>query len=115
MEKSPADVLEEAADILLIHGRCIGYGQDQHGRLCVLGALTKAADGDPRFWGDLDLKPVARKAAMALARRVPYSACSEVPERIYRWNDRLSGDEGDFEVMDTLRLVAKDLRNEASS
>jgi len=41
-EKSPADVLEEAADLLLIHGRVRDRAIGPNGERCVLAAISKA-------------------------------------------------------------------------
>lgn len=111
MEKDAATVLEDAADLLLIHGRAQLEGMDKHGAYCVLGAIKAAADEeDAAEWYRLDSR-AARVAVMAVARWLPPRAKGVPRDRkVYEWND---GCDDDFEVIDTLRHVAKDLRNQA--
>lgn len=97
----PATVLEEAADLLLIRGvrRDGTAGSDDGGPLCVLGAIHVVTNEDG--------------AAIDLAfdtfreHRFPGSRMCTV---VFNWNDST---DDDFEVIDTLRHVAKDLRNAA--
>lgn len=109
-EMSPAQVLEDAADLLLIHGRCTGQGKSDDGRLCVLGAMTLAAGGDLENWADLDLRPPAVAALRSLAPRLTTIAKTQI-EKVYLWND--DRDTTDDDVRDTLLVTAKDIRNEA--
>jgi hypothetical protein len=81
-----ATVLEDAADLLLIRGVGRGRLGIPGGQRCVLGALSEVT-------GD------SVDAHMALIRRV-----GSVPT----WNDSTPDD---FEIVDTLRHLAKDLRN----
>jgi len=119
----PATVLEEAADLLLLKGRCKVYGVDAKGRYCVLGAIA-AVQG--KTWTDEDegaiyeddpavdaLAATVGPLVDAFERANGWGPCGKgVPSTyVYFWNDVLPDD--DFEVIDTLRLVAKDLRNEA--
>lgn len=96
--KDPATVLEDAADLLLIHGvvRNGGYGV-VGGPRCAVGAITEVCGGFMCGIG---------------------SALGPLFEHVYEqhgvsvavWNDATKDD---FEVIDTLRHVAKDLRNAA--
>ena len=124
-----ARVLEEAADLLLIHGRCTGQGQDGAGRLCVRGAIQKAQGERPTGMG---LWP--SPANDALERHLAGTEFAErhlervrshdlEPDALaqverwesvfpsFIWNDSLKGEDQDFEVIDTLKQVAKQLRN----
>lgn len=100
-EKNAADVLEEAADLLLIRGRCRDgtYGRPG-GPRCVVGAMSEVSD--------INLNTVT------IYPEPIYSAWSAVADSVGKsvttWSDQI---EDDFEVIDTLRHIAKDLRNEA--
>lgn len=114
-EMDPATVLEEAADLLLIHGRCKLEGEDGTGKLCVLGAIGKvrglrhwSTAIDPPFGMVVppEILPLTRYAAQRLwdsGRPAP-----PTPAAIYSWND---GSDDDFEIIDGLRHVAKEIRN----
>lgn len=109
-EKDAATVLEEAADLLLIHGRCTGTAQRKDESLCVLGALTSAMGNVPK---DICIETYNAPARVALERHLAATgaqAPAADPDRgsAWIWNDTT---EDDFEVIDTLRRVAKDLRN----
>lgn len=103
MEKNAADVLEEAADILLIGGR-VCRNPSMTGMNCVMTAIFGA--GAP--------EPVRMVAVDALHAHLV--ACGVRPDPRSRnhlaaqWNDKTTDD---FEVIDTLRHVAKDLRAKA--
>lgn len=114
-----AQVLEDAADLLLIKGRCTIIGQDLDGRYCVLGAI---AEVQGRYvLGDFNEEPIYNDedpAVIALANHVAHLVEGRgvrndrrPSSRVYGWNDWLDLD--DFEIIDTLRIVAKDLRNGA--
>lgn len=112
-----AQVLEDAADVLLIHGRCTATGHDSVGRFCTLGAVAEAIEpgwhqfSPCRYWGLTD-EGVGAEAVSAVARRVrqPWSP-SEDAMAVYWWNDDHATSHD--EVRDTLLLAAKDLRNES--
>jgi hypothetical protein len=100
-EMDAATVLEEAADLLLIRGRLRGDYGHEGGPRCTVGAMAEVSGTNiGEVW-----TPAADVARMALRARIE-------PRMIPHWNDRT---EDDFEVIDTLRLVAKDLRNEATA
>jgi hypothetical protein len=116
MEKDAATVLEEAADLLLIHGRCQVHGHSQDGEFCVLGAIAEVVQ--PGWW---KAPEAMHYWSVALRRKDVGWALQEHlhPDRamleladIAGWNDST---DDDFEVIDTLRHVAKGLRNEAGS
>lgn len=127
MEKTTADILEEAADILLINGRCTIVGVSRKRRAyCVLGAIAKARGWDEK--SDHEIYRNDDPAVIALANHISPLLDSGLPgciERsgingktspsrdVYLWNDQIEHSD-DFEVIDTLRKVAKDLRNKAA-
>lgn len=101
-EKDPATILEEAADLLLIRGvRRDGRYGVAGGPRCTVGALEEVVGPGTvsqvrdRMW----------PAKRALIWHLQAEGHSGV---ICDWNDSSSDD---FEVIDTLRLVAKQLRN----
>jgi hypothetical protein len=106
-----AQVLEDAADLLLVHGRCKTNAKDKDGRFCVVGAVM-AARGHNVLTGCVVMTVLNEQA-------LGYADPALVPVALHvdgssnglaaaLWNDRT---EDDFEVIDTLRHVAKDLRN----
>ncbi len=103
-EMDPATVLEEAADYLLIHGvRRGSMGYSFGAERCALGAIEIALGGRLPYEAI-----VGSSAAVALhdhltAHQPWGDGCIPV------WNDMSSDD---FEIIDTLRHVAKNLRNE---
>lgn len=118
MTLDPAQVLEDAADVLLIHGRCRGFGkQPSTGQFCVLGAIAEVVQPG---WDQFDRtayfhvcdEPEAQAAIEAIDRRLPATDFPSgfVTTRVYDWNDVT---EDDDEVRDTLLLAAKDLRGAA--
>lgn len=116
-EKDAATVLEEAADLLLIHGRARGTGRNGNGELCVLGAIAEAVA--PGWNGDEYWQAVTDycggqgyPAVHALAARLPDQDARE-HWTVYEWNDDPAVTDDD--VRDTLLTVAKDIRNEARS
>lgn len=104
-----AQVLEEAADILLINGRCVYDARDDQNRFCVVGAIMAARGYDvvvgpvtqtyPRPFGSGYTDP----AVAAIERHLGVNNAGV-------WSDET---EDDFKVIDTMRIVAKDLRNNA--
>lgn len=125
-DKNAADVLEEAADLMLVHGRGKYEGRSSGGTYCVLGAMAEAVD--PGWWQNAAVDPLDKYLYFAIVRaraaeplrelagRVPHGSLEDLSDKpeeaVYLWND---GTDADFEVIDTLRSVAKDLRNEAKS
>lgn len=124
MEKNPADVLEEAADLLLIHGRCTGAGQRDDGRMCVRGAIQMAKGEDPFDVMGKGYMPAHRELEQYLGAHPEihaekYLQLNPAPVFVnmlakgrwsaWLWNDDL--DTTDDDVRDVLLLVAKDIRN----
>lgn len=112
-----AQVLEEAADLLLINGRCTVVGRTITEEYCVLGAIAKV-QGVSFEGGEQDIYNDEDPAIIALASHVaPQVDAAEYRPSlpmtptayVWCWNDLLDHD--DFEIIDTLRIVAKDLRN----
>jgi hypothetical protein len=114
-EKDAATVLEEAADLLLIHGRCTYNAKDQAGRYCVVGAVMAARGLDVKVGPVTDTTtPLIQAGDFAVGYADPAVLAVghhlRVPN-VAVWNDETLDD---FKVIDALRLVAKSLRrNEA--
>lgn len=125
MELDAATVLEEAADLLLIRGRCINSRQSNSNRgtasYCVMDAIAEVAG----ITGT-EVRPawdLACDSAPALAVADHLADMESLPlwlrtlpaaDRLWNWNDiHDANPENDFEIIDTLRLVAKDLRGKA--
>ena len=64
-QRTAADVLHEAADLLDRRGWCKGKASDEHGRLCVIGAIYTAATGGA--YGGLKGEPDTRAGQAAAA------------------------------------------------
>lgn len=112
-----AQVLEDAADVLLVNGRCRLTGHSPYtGSFCVLGAIAEAVQPGwhhqcgARYWNIVSTGD-GRAAVAALARHLPVDLEADPEVRVYCWSDGTSDDD---EVRDTLLLAAKDLRNEAA-
>ena len=105
-----ADIIDKAADLLFIRGRCVGAAVDEHKRLCTIGALTVAAMGDDimtldAYAMDEDVRVARRALGRYLGHRGPMA-----------WNDSLlPTPENDAYVIDTLRRCAKELREVETS
>jgi hypothetical protein len=127
-----ATILEDAADLLLIHGRCRGVGIDGEGRMCVRGAIRKAQGLDPaEVMGTTS--PAQKDLERHLADHPDIHAAAYIanPANVafrdswletlivqrrwpsWMWNDDPATT--DDEVRDVLLLTAKDLRNEATA
>jgi predicted DNA-binding ribbon-helix-helix protein len=124
----PATILEEAADILLTRGRCVGVGRNQRDEYCVLAAIALASGVDVADNENAIYEPTAACAALASAVRPVViqwvgdhnwgwnadagssPATAQDQDIVWFWNDIVDHLD-DFEVIDTLRHVAKDLRN----
>jgi hypothetical protein len=105
---SPVDVaqtLEDAADLLLIRGVERGgtYGAPG-GPRCVVGAISEVAGLKGAGHLDQSTRPIRQAVRSHLAA---HGKSANLPD----WNDTSADD---FEVIDTLRHVAKDIRNEAA-
>ena len=120
-----AEVLERAADALFVYGRCAGQSSKHDGSMCVLGAIKYAQGLDTSQWvGSTYHDPAARALGEYLGERFPDHANWRPAGALslvgihgpflapWIWNDCHAGSEHDGEVIDTLRLCAKDLRNE---
>lgn len=119
-----ADLLDRAADLLFVYGRCTGSGAKPDGSMCVRGAIAYAAGGPPEIafgtWG-LPWRPAIDAIDDYLARHpevLPRNSdgsihCGDIIEdegRYPAWifNDRT---EDDGLVIDTVKRCAKELRD----
>lgn len=109
MNKDVPELLEEAADYLYVNGvrrdGRFGFGG---GPACALGALQIAVEGrHPNFQWDL-----YSDAHDALSIYIKGTGYRPPPNKsiVPLWNDQTTSDD---EVIDALRLTAKNLRNEA--
>lgn len=104
-----ASILEEAASILDTYGWISGGYGDQSNGYCAVGAIA-AVPGCSLLFEEEDryaLRLVAKRVAS-----IPISTSIVINEEaVLGWNDELGRTLG--EVTDTLRSVAKDLRNES--
>src|SRR5688572_14867461 len=94
-----ADALDNAADWLLVNGRCRDNARGADGSGCVIAAIYC---GNVTEHGGIEEVDAAFDAQNYINQRVSGG--------IVRWNERADDDE----VRDTLLLAAKDLRAEAS-
>lgn len=110
-----ATVLEEAADLLLMRGvnRTGTFGHAPGGPRCVLGAI-----GEVQGVADMDtcgkveaVRAACTPAAMAFRDHLREKLRAVSLTFITEWNDATADD---FEVIDTLRHCAKDIRNQAT-
>lgn len=99
MADEVADVLERAADLLWVKGRCRGRDTGPEGEYCVERAVEVAAGADNEN-ACADVYELAHSSILALRKHIG--------EVSHRWNDSTTDDEL---VIDTLRRCAKDLRN----
>lgn len=106
-----ADVLERAADDIATNGLAKGYLRNQGGQHCSIGAIGCALGWDTYSYGNV------REVAEFLVDYLP----DKIQEQNWRssawniiveWNNE--PDRTAEEVVDTMRLAAKDLRNEAT-
>lgn len=113
-----ADILEQAADALEVHGWTVGEFTDGQA-MCAVGAIRYAAHGDA------DRKPRTKRYRLAIAAVSDLYGADDArsigtEDRIIDWNDHLlfrdretSNSEAAAEVIDGLRHAAKELRNSA--
>lgn len=110
-----AQVLEDAADLLLIHGvrrdgnsGYLDWIGGQKSPLCAFGGMCVATDAlvrsNPDPWASCDLSTVALDAFEAYL----FGDYDAAGHRTFQWNDTSLDD---FTVIDALRRCAKDLRN----
>jgi hypothetical protein len=124
-DQSIAQTLEDAADLLLIHGRCRGKGLADDGSMCVRGAIIKAEGGNPA-----EVMGVISPGVKALEARLLDLAPAHVARKLAgldEWQDTVDSGRWpswcwnddhkvtDDEVRDGLLLAAKDIRNEAAA
>lgn len=96
-----AQVLEDAADWLLINGRCRDHLIDEAtGAGCLIQAIGMAANAGETADGFRRERSAFRVLQGAINARKGTG--------VVRWNEQTVDD---FEVIDTLRLIAKDIRN----
>lgn len=115
MNKSPATVLTDAADILRRNGHFKGGYYDTSSDeaaecerpVCALGAILIAAEGDPRPEMPGVLGETASAAARILARSIHSTVVDDDPiERIADWND--APDRTPGEVMQAMATAAEE-------
>lgn len=114
MSESPtpqevAQVLEDAADLLLVHGRCRFEREDIDGRLCLAGA-TAVAQGMNVHSADVLFTDAWTTLTAALPSRDYVSLHNMQP---IAWNDLPRTTDED--VRDLLLHTAKTCRNEATA
>jgi hypothetical protein len=111
LEEQAAEILETAADILASRGwtkySIYDQGTDSH---CAIGAIRRATRPEIDPW-EVDCFPATFDQA-DYQRDTPYSMAigvmqDRVGHYIGSWNDDHTAEE----VIDTLKLCAKDLRN----
>jgi hypothetical protein len=101
-----ATVLEDAADYIDVHGWCQRRAVDVSGRVCLVGAITRAAIAGQgqRSFGVSGPAMGAVAAYLALHRDF-WRGVEWLPP----WNDTRGRTQD--EVTDTLRRAAKEVRN----
>lgn len=107
-----ADVLEQAAEVLEQNGWAQGtlavVNGDGTGSYCAMGAVRKALgyfDHEILGQDSQEFRRICYQAAIADLVMANY-----LGTRVARWNDEVAADK--FEVIDMLKLAAKDLRNQ---
>lgn len=111
-----AQALDDAADLILIHGWKSGPPEKGDPTLCVQAAIAKATGGT--YWGLPDLCPIGKAAHDALVANGAYRLFGDEIHRdnlgtVYIWNDEPGRTED--EVFDLLRNTSKALREEAGA
>lgn len=119
-EMTAADVLEQAADLIQSVGFCKGgyvrYRASDDPTVtgyCAVGAMTTVALGDDLSivdWSEVHV-PVFYDSITALIVELT-GKDADADEVIFSWND--SPSRKAEEVIDTMKRVAKDLRNTAT-
>jgi|SRR5271169_2563355 len=60
-QKKLSTILKDAADLLDEHGWCRYALKDEKGRMCIMGALNAAANGDAEIsYAQLDVRAIAK-------------------------------------------------------
>lgn len=114
MADDVADVLEKAAEVIERDGWCQNQLTDEAGRVCLVGAIEKAAFGEIRSVASMPVHDARWRlrcgAVDAVTVALGGGGLFAVPSR---WNDLPGRDQ--FEVIDLLKSVAKTIRNEATA
>lgn len=98
-----ADILDEAADFILVHGHCKGDLRGPDGSACAVGSLTMCASG--QLLDDAIDVLDAEVASLGY----PFDPDALLPP-VARYNDAPTTTADD--VIDLMRRAAKELRNE---
>lgn len=114
-----AEVVEKAADLIETNGLAKGRYFALDGGMCTMGALQYACGVDlhsnlviyPKGSRLRNRQDLYMSAKDAVAQMLPISTEFGTIEAISNWND--DGDRSQEEVVDTLKHIAKDLRNSA--
>lgn len=93
-----ADTIEGAVDLMIVKGRCRGTMVADDGSICVVQAIKEAGRSNDSFWDTL----------MYLNERLADEHLNDGTDQVCLWNDSLADDSV---IFDTLREVAKELRN----
>lgn len=105
INEDAADLLEKAADVIFTKGHCKGDLQNSEGNVCALGALELARKGVRLNQEDITILRDYNYTLKLLR--------SKVGSGIASWND--APERTPEEVMNTMKEVAKDLRNKVLS
>lgn len=102
-----AEILENAADLLEVHGWCQDRSRDDEGRMCAMGALYQSTFG-PGVWEcpsrvEYDTEHGYLEATRALNRKIG------TQRSIPGWND--NSERTADEVIEAIKATAKDIRN----
>lgn len=101
-----ADLLEKAADVIFTQGHCKGQLENDKGEVCAVGALKVAAYGIAyNIYNEVSDGVIFDNSYQALCNKLD-------PYAITTWNDL--PETTAEQVMDTMKEVAKDLRNATS-
>lgn len=107
-----ADVLERAAEVIEERGWCQSKIEEVDGRVCLIGSI-KAATGVPldsvASLDPANVPPLWVRAAQAVDRVIQTEHAGTWSAD---WNDCAGRDK--YEVIDLLKTVAKEIRNEAT-
>lgn len=106
-----AEVLEKAAEVIETRGHTKEQYVNANGAVCAMGAIRTAAWGRVLYLAKgitEEQSALHDRAAIEVGRHLAREGCNVV---ITEWND--APDRTGEEVVDTFKLVAKDLRNRA--
>jgi hypothetical protein len=104
-----ADVLEKAADLLFVNGRCKVDATNEKGELCVEGAIARALGATANDWVRLDGHPAfnALQSYLVDGGMLPKMHYGDPTYNPWAWNDYT---DDDVHIIDTLKSCAKSLR-----